>query len=749
MDTGSEAVDVARASVSNAFLSFKQLYVILWKNVYVKRLCRHYFTTLLEIALITALLLGIQENSVVREPLIRRGPTFYLPIHTNAYWNTQPDLATIRQVYYFPPRNKYLSRLTHETFSTLRVTKVVEVPTLKQLSQIQAEIIRHSANGTKPARSVALFYTNVGVNDTDAQPVSLHVSFFAGSLPFDVQVNFRQRLISQPEGPVAEERFPEMHTLLPIMGALQQRHLELQAERFRYPHPLEKVRLQRFPFPPYIEHHDQKNYALVLTRFCIGMLIPFSLFVAKLTDEKATGIKEMLRVAGVNDWVYWVSHYLSAFFMHLIIVTLMLLFLCVKRNEEGRAFVQFSDPALLFVILMFFCSQCMVHAMCLSLFFANPHSAVAGAMLYWTFSCVMPFLFLEHAGGQGYYYIAREHKLLTAIFPGMSLHWSFRVLERFEKFGGDPGRAHHQHGHGRTPRVADVLGDRVAILANGGIRCCGSPTFLKQRFSTGYRMQINKLPNCNVPAIAKLLRKYASKARVQSDSLNEAVFLLGQIIATKVIIAMFKDIEKHTDELGIESVGVSVTSLEDVLIRVGEDQHVHRQQRKLPEGVDEDATVMEAKAPLVKVVASSTCSDASLTERVRAVFAKRTIHAYRERRMPLFSWVLPPCLLTLLFIVELWGLSGSSRELQNVDDTLRYTFPKVLEFSVGFELGDTETQFRERYLVPMFSDRRQYYFKRVQGTADVGERLLEYAKLKLFIYVFNTHFGFQMTKATG
>ncbi|KAK8762451.1 hypothetical protein V5799_026287 [Amblyomma americanum] len=173
-----------------------------------------------------------------------------------------------------------------------------------------------------------------------------------------------------------------MHTLLPIMGALQQRHLELQAERFRYPHPLEKVRLQRFPFPPYIEHHDQKNYALVLTRFCIGMLIPFSLFVAKLTDEKATGIKEMLRVAGVNDWVYWVSHYLSAFFMHLIIVTLMLLFLCVKRNEEGRAFVQFSDPALLFVILMFFCSQCMVHAMCLSLFFANLEHGANWANFY-------------------------------------------------------------------------------------------------------------------------------------------------------------------------------------------------------------------------------------------------------------------------------------------------------------------------------------------------------------------------------
>ncbi|KAH9373737.1 hypothetical protein HPB48_016583 [Haemaphysalis longicornis] len=61
--------------------------------------------------------------------------------------------------------------------------------------------------------------------------------------------------------------------------------------------------------------------------------------------------------------------------------------------------------------------------------------AVAGAMLYWTSSCVMPFVMFEHAGGQGYYYIQRQHKLMTCIFPAMSLHWSFRVLERFEKFG--------------------------------------------------------------------------------------------------------------------------------------------------------------------------------------------------------------------------------------------------------------------------------------------------------------------------
>ncbi|XP_077486804.1 phospholipid-transporting ATPase ABCA3-like [Amblyomma americanum] len=412
---------------STTLLWARQLYIILWKNIYVKRISRHYPTTVLEIALIVALLLGIQEDSVVREPLVRRGDTTYEPIHPKAFWNAQPNMSRIDTAY-FAPEHKYLSMLTRAAFEDLGVKKVVAVATEQQL----LGLVRSQANGSLPATAVALLFTDH--LEDDSPPVSLRVTFFAGRLPFDLQVHYPQRLISQPEGPVAEDRFPEMNTLLPVMGALQQRHLLFQAERFKYAYPVPEVTLQRFPFPAHLEYRDTKNYALVLTRFCIGMLIPFSVFVARLTDEKATGMKEMLRVTGLGDWIYWASHYLSGFFMHLIIVTLMMLFVCVKRNEEGRAFIQFSDPLLLFWILMCFCSNCQMHAILLSMFFGSPQYAVAGAMLYWTFSCVMPFLTLEQAGGLGYYYIQRQHKLWTSIFPGMSLHWSFRVLERFEKF---------------------------------------------------------------------------------------------------------------------------------------------------------------------------------------------------------------------------------------------------------------------------------------------------------------------------
>ncbi|XP_077557777.1 glucosylceramide transporter ABCA12-like [Haemaphysalis longicornis] len=411
---------------SRCALWIQQLHVLLWKDIYLKRICRHYPSLLIEITLMIVLLLGIQEETVVREPLILRGDTIYPPVHPSLFWNTNPALANIREVYYFAEDNSYLHKLTVEAFADLGVSNVVSLSSEAQLIAIARDVVRQ----TMPVRTVVLRYSST----SDTAPESLHVSFFAGPLPFDVQLHYQRRLIASPEGPAREEMYPEVNTLLPIVAALQQRHLQLQAGRFNYNHPLHPVTLRRFPYPDHIEYHDTKNYAFVLTRFCVGMLIPFSMFAAHLAEEKATGIKEMQRLVGLSDWVYWASHYLAGLAIHTCISAMMMLFVSIIRNEQGRAFIEYSDPALLLWILMCFCSSCIMHATLLSMFFSTSASAVAGAMVYWTLCCLLPFLALEHADGQGYHYIQRKHKLWTAIFPGMNLHWSFRILERFEKF---------------------------------------------------------------------------------------------------------------------------------------------------------------------------------------------------------------------------------------------------------------------------------------------------------------------------
>ena len=39
---------------------------------------------------------------------------------------------------------------------------------------------------------------------------------------------------------------------------------------------------------------------------------------------------------------------------------------------------------------------------------------------------------------------------------------------------------------------ADYLGDRIAIMAEGKLKCCGSSIFLKNKFGVGYNLVIVK-----------------------------------------------------------------------------------------------------------------------------------------------------------------------------------------------------------------------------------------------------------------
>ena len=44
---------------------------------------------------------------------------------------------------------------------------------------------------------------------------------------------------------------------------------------------------------------------------------------------------------------------------------------------------------------------------------------------------------------------------------------------------------------------ADFLGDRIAIMGEGKLRCCGSSLFLKNKFGVGYNLVIAKKDTLN------------------------------------------------------------------------------------------------------------------------------------------------------------------------------------------------------------------------------------------------------------
>ncbi|XP_077618904.1 ATP-binding cassette sub-family A member 17-like [Crocuta crocuta] len=73
---------------------------------------------------------------------------------------------------------------------------------------------------------------------------------------------------------------------------------------------------------------------------------------------------------------------------------------------------------------------------------------------------------------------------------------------------------------------ADLLGDRVAIMAKGELQCCGSPLFLKQKYGAGYYMTVVKKPHCSTEKISNLIYHHMPNAILQSNIGEELTFIL-------------------------------------------------------------------------------------------------------------------------------------------------------------------------------------------------------------------------------
>ncbi|XP_036135798.1 ATP-binding cassette sub-family A member 17-like, partial [Molossus molossus] len=114
---------------------------------------------------------------------------------------------------------------------------------------------------------------------------------------------------------------------------------------------------------------------------------------------------------------------------------------------------------------------------------------------------------------------------------------------------------------------ADLLGDRIAIMAKGELQCCGSPLFLKQKYGAGYYMTLVKKPDCKTDAILHLIYHHIPNAIFQSNTGGELTFILPKENVHRFEL-LFTDLELMQEELGISSFGASVATMEDIFLRV-------------------------------------------------------------------------------------------------------------------------------------------------------------------------------------
>ncbi|KAI4587779.1 hypothetical protein MJG53_005566 [Ovis ammon polii x Ovis aries] len=141
---------------------------------------------------------------------------------------------------------------------------------------------------------------------------------------------------------------------------------------------------------------------------------------------------------------------------------------------------------------------------------------------------------------------------------------------------------------------ADLLGDRIAIISHGKLKCCGSPLFLKGTYGDGYRLTLVKRPaepggpqepgltasppgpaqlsSCSESQVSQFIRKHVASCLLVSDTSTELSYILPSEAAKKgAFERLFQHLEHSLDALHLSSFGLMDTTLEEVFLKVSEE----------------------------------------------------------------------------------------------------------------------------------------------------------------------------------
>ncbi|KAM9743027.1 ATP-binding cassette sub-family A member 2 [Menidia menidia] len=144
---------------------------------------------------------------------------------------------------------------------------------------------------------------------------------------------------------------------------------------------------------------------------------------------------------------------------------------------------------------------------------------------------------------------------------------------------------------------ADLLGDRIAIISHGKLKCCGSPLFLKSTYGDGYKLTLVKkqaegrgqgsqqqpasslspsaaaLP-CSEARVTQFICQFVASCLLVSDSNTELSYILpSEAVKKGCFERLFQALEQNLTSLALTSFGVMDTTLEEVFLKVSEEDH--------------------------------------------------------------------------------------------------------------------------------------------------------------------------------
>ncbi|XP_077531563.1 phospholipid-transporting ATPase ABCA3-like isoform X3 [Haemaphysalis longicornis] len=403
-----------------AFL--RQLRVILWKNIVVYSFKRHYVLTFFTMAiplLLSGVLLYLRSlgmSTAGGEPIVRKNATVYQEFTPQFTHDIEAPIP-------YAPNTKYGKSLMEAVFKE----KAKGFPSEEQVDAFIAQQSIKSYFGT----SLAVLLN--GVPPDGSAPVNLNYTLRFNLSHYDFKTGDKFPTFKNP-GPRQEDRW-----YTELMWGLQDHmfteHVKLVKADKGLPKDKPVIKMHRFPYP---EYNDDSKFDLIsrlISMFVVYSYLVFSpIYVRRVISEKSSRVRELMRMMGLSDWVYWIGTFASGFLVLAVTLTISLILFKIPVAPMA-AVLLYSDFSLLLFICLIYATASILFLLLFTVIFNSAVVGVIFSTVGWVISYSLPTTLLDPLGEDRYMGISRTAKLATSLLPNSGLYWAFRLISFFEGQG--------------------------------------------------------------------------------------------------------------------------------------------------------------------------------------------------------------------------------------------------------------------------------------------------------------------------
>uniref|UniRef100_A0A671KUV4 Cholesterol transporter ABCA5 n=1 Tax=Sinocyclocheilus anshuiensis TaxID=1608454 RepID=A0A671KUV4_9TELE len=222
---------------------------------------------------------------------------------------------------------------------------------------------------------------------------------------------------------------------------------------------------------------------------------------------------------------------------------------------------------------------------------------------------------------------------------------------------------------------ADILADRKAVISQGQLKCVGSSLYLKTKCGVGYHLRMSVTEGCEVENITSLVKQHVPKAQLSRQQEAELTFTLP-FESMDTFPGLFAELDCRPD-LGIINYGVSMTTLEDVFLRLEAEAEVDQADYSVfnQEKVEDEGDASSMDDTDQRLLTFSDSRQDAVTGRAlwRQQFSTvawlHMLNLQRERKPIIYnhtfvSFLLPSLTLFLVFLSAMLILSVATGNIQ-------------------------------------------------------------------------------------